>query len=627
MAAPIARVRINKRALRTEELSSLETVPHRFSTSAETSPFRHATAPIAAEATEQFGQYLVYEQLGEGGMAYVHRAEMVGAAGFRKPVALKRMRTATSENPEFVTSFITEGRVIGRLRHPNIASAYELGKLDNTYFIAMEYVPGPTLAQIMAQSRRAAGAIPLPIVLEILIQLCDALEHAHDLRDEGGHPLNLIHRDISPMNVIVSRAGTAKLIDFGIAKLRGSAVVTQAGIIKGKHAYVAPEYTLGTGLDRRVDLWGLGVVAHEMLTGRRLFLGDTDGETIRNVRTMPITPPSRIANGVSPELDDIVMTALQRDPDLRWQNAGAMRAALTAEARRLRQVVSGAQIREWIEWAFRQPTRQDSPIGHVVDQLQDDSPSIQIVSGDLEPVSSASAISANETSGEIDDELPTLDRATPAPVHLDRALRPTPRYATQVPSLGGRRARIATGTVPPADPPRLTPGRGVRATPGFGPERVTPAFGVRRPSRPGREDTAPTVDVKQRAASEPIRLERRRGATPTPAPLAIVPASSAPIVARGQRPPSSDGVPHPVPHSPTTKVRPLDAPNARPTPPRRDISHHGAPRWRPPTRWTAEPPRSQFPQLFVLLLLAAFAAMSVQLGWIDVAAWRQLLGV
>jgi len=349
MASPIARVR--RTARRTDE-GALER-PRRASTSIiETSPFRKPSASsiVAPVITgEKFGPYEIYEQLGEGGMARVHRAEMIGAEGFRKAVALKRMRTTMSEDPDFVTAFIHEGQLIGRIKHGNIAQAYELGKIDGVYYIAMEFVPGPTLAQILGAARRGAGALPVPIILEILIQLCDALEHAHELRDDSGKSLNLIHRDVSPMNVIVSRAGTAKLIDFGIAKVRNSRIETQAGIIKGKHAYVAPEYTLGTGLDRRVDLWGLGVVAHEMITGRRLFLGETEADTIRNVRVMTIPPPSRTVANVSPELDDIVMTALQRDPDQRWQNAGAMRAALTAEARRMRAVVSGAQIRDWIE--------------------------------------------------------------------------------------------------------------------------------------------------------------------------------------------------------------------------------------------------------------------------------------
>lgn len=531
----------------------------------ETSPFRHPSAPSIAtppEPGEAFGQYMVYEQLGEGGMARVHRAEVVGAAGFRKTVALKRMRTITSENPDFVTSFIHEGQLVGKLRHPNIAQAYELGKIDGTYYIAMEFVPGPNLAQVLAQSRRCSGAVPLPIILEILIQLCDALEHAHELRDEGGKPLNLIHRDISPMNIIVSRAGTAKLIDFGIAKVRGSCIETQAGIIKGKHAYVAPEYTLGTGLDRRVDLWGLGVVAHEMITGRRLFLGDNEGETIRNVRMMEIPPPSRVANNISPELDDIIMTALQRDPDLRWQNAGAMRAALTAEARRQRSVASGAQIRDWIEWAFRQPTREESPIRHVLEDLE---PSISIEMHDMQSVDVSGEISRPSMKIVDPDDVPTVDAAKPpAKIVISRDVLPL----SAIP-------RLETARAPT-------------------PRAETPIQLVRS------RTAIPSLIAPERST----KLQRPRGTPPAPAPV-VLPRAPSPMIAHADTVPA-EAIPQFIAPAATYKI------------PQR------APRWNPPTRWMREEKRKPWPQLFVLGMLIAFAVMATQIGWIDLDAWQQI---
>ncbi|MDQ3335656.1 MAG: serine/threonine protein kinase [Myxococcota bacterium] len=336
----------------------------RLASLAETAPFHKSSSG----GHEQFGPYVIHERLGEGGMAYVDRAEMLGRDGFRKTVALKRMRTEWTTDPDFIHAFVHEAQLASRLSHPNIAQAYDLGKIDGTYFIAMELVQGPTLSQITQQARRAAGPVPLAIALEILIQLCDALDHAHELCDAGGRPLDLVHRDISPSNVIVSRDGIAKLIDFGIAKARSARRSTQAGIIKGKHAYVAPEYTYGR-LDRRADIWGLGVIAHELLAGRRLFVGENDAATIRNVRNQPIPAPSKYARGVSQDLDDIVMTALQRDPDQRFQNAGAMRVALTTEVRRLRMATSGAQIRDWVSWAFEQVPRSEDTVNEVIDAM------------------------------------------------------------------------------------------------------------------------------------------------------------------------------------------------------------------------------------------------------------------
>jgi serine/threonine protein kinase len=176
------------------------------------------------------------------------------------------------------------------------------------------------------------------------------------------------------MNIVIARTGAAKLIDFGIAKVRAARPSTEAGVIKGNLAYLAPEYTYGQ-LDRRSDLFGLGVVAHELLTGQRLFSADTELATLNNVRDKVIPPPSRSRPGISPELDAVVLKALERDPDQRWQTAGALRNALIVEARLLGVAISGPQIRDWVEWAFQQSPRRDSSIDRMLDGLE---PSISI---------------------------------------------------------------------------------------------------------------------------------------------------------------------------------------------------------------------------------------------------------
>ncbi len=320
---------------------------------------------------EQFGPYIVFEQLGIGGMASVHRAETRGIAGFRKQVALKRMLPNVACDWESVQAFLEEAKLASHLHHQNIAQAFDLGKIGDTYYIAMELVPGPTLKQVIVQADSAAGAIPIPIVVEILSQLCDALDHAHNLCDDQGSPLGIIHRDVSPSNVIVSSAGVVKLIDFGIAKAASSSVRTETGAIKGKFGYVAPEYLEGR-LDLRCDLFGLGVIAHELLTGRRLFLGANDYATVCSIREKPIQKPSRKNSRVSADLDDIVMTALQRDPDQRWQNARAMRVALGGVARELGVFVGGQQIRDYAEWAFSREPRASTSIVRLVDAIEHD---------------------------------------------------------------------------------------------------------------------------------------------------------------------------------------------------------------------------------------------------------------
>jgi serine/threonine-protein kinase len=323
---------------------------------------------VAVDSHEVLGRYTILERLGRGGMATVNRAEMRGVAGFRKQVALKRLHPHIAEDPGMVQAFVHEARLASHLRHPNVAETYDLGKVDDTYFIAMEYIAGPTLTEILRQSATAAGPVPIPAALSILGQICDALDHAHNLCDDTGRPLGIIHRDVSPSNIIVSTTGTVKLIDFGIAKAAGSDK-TKTGMIKGKFSYMAPEYLDGQ-LDLRADLFSLGVIAHEMLTGRRLFYAKNSFDTLMRLREMPIQPPSRWTPEIPRDLDDIVMTALQRRPELRWQSAAAMRTAITNVVRSLGAPVTNQQLVEWVEWAFQQqPPAEDSGLVRVIDSL------------------------------------------------------------------------------------------------------------------------------------------------------------------------------------------------------------------------------------------------------------------
>ncbi len=305
---------------------------------------------------EEFGPYLVYEQIGIGGMASVHRAETRGIAGFRRPIALKRMLPSVAGNADLVQSFVREAHLAAHLRHENVAQTYDLGKVDDIYFIAMELVPGKNLREILKQCVRFTGPMPLAMALNILGQICDALDYAHNLCDESGRPFGIIHRDVSPSNIIVSDSGTVKLIDFGIAKASAQGMQTMSGTIKGKFGYMAPEYLAGQ-IDARADLFALGIVSYELLTNQPLFQGKDDMDTLIKVKSMPIPPPSRLNAAVPPEIDAIVMTALERDPDRRWQRASALRMALATETRRLGVVALNGQVVQWIQWAFE---REDS---------------------------------------------------------------------------------------------------------------------------------------------------------------------------------------------------------------------------------------------------------------------------
>jgi eukaryotic-like serine/threonine-protein kinase len=335
---------------------------------------------VSAGPVEVFGPYLVYEQLGLGGMARVDRAEHTGIEGFHRSVALKRMLPHVADNLEMVQAFVREARLAGQLRHANVAQMYELGRVGEIYYITMELITGSTLRAVLKRCAQTTGPMPVPVALNILSQICDALDYAHNLCDESGQPLGIIHRDVSPSNIIVDEAGVAKLIDFGVAKASAAGMQTTSGMIKGKFAYMAPEYLVGA-IDARADLFAVGVIAHELLTNQPLFAGNDDMDTLRRVRSMEIEPPSRTNPSVPPEVDDVVMTALSRDPDHRWQHATALRAALATVTRRCRLACTNQQVVEWITWASEQtrPNNAEITLGGIVTHEADPSyPSVQI---------------------------------------------------------------------------------------------------------------------------------------------------------------------------------------------------------------------------------------------------------
>jgi eukaryotic-like serine/threonine-protein kinase len=300
---------------------------------------------------ERYGSYRVYEQLGKGGMATVHRAEQDTPQGVRQ-VALKRLVPTLDRRS--VALFLDEARLVRYLHHPNIPVTYDSGRVFGTYFIAMEYIPGRTIKEVTAQSATMVGPVPQPIVLNLAAQLCDALDYAHNRRDEQGRPLGIIHRDVTPANLILAQSGVLKLVDFGLAKATGAKEPSVAGVIKGKLGYVAPEYTRGE-IDHRADLWAVGIIMYELLTGgRQLFEGPNAVDTISRVRAMPIPRPSMANPSVHHTVDDIVLGALERDPRRRWGTAADMRDRIRAVAERLGEQASDRRTIEWVQWAFDQ---------------------------------------------------------------------------------------------------------------------------------------------------------------------------------------------------------------------------------------------------------------------------------
>ncbi len=304
-------------------------------------------------AEEQFGPYAVYERLGVGGMATVHRALERGPDGFERMVALKRLLPHLAEDASFIKSFVREAKLASILDHINIVQIYELGRVGTEYFISMEYIDGRDVRRILRHARKVTGPPPIHVTVALMVQLCEALDYAHAKVDDDGTPLRLVHRDVSPSNVIVTSAGHLKVIDFGIAKAESAQLRTQTGRVKGKLAYMAPEAIAGgKDLDGRSDLWACGVILHELLTARPLFASKNEYQTLLKVQKGEIMPPSTFNQGCPPELDAIVFKALARDPDDRFHTAGEMRAALLDVKKQYSLQTGYRDVAAWLDWAF-----------------------------------------------------------------------------------------------------------------------------------------------------------------------------------------------------------------------------------------------------------------------------------
>ena len=272
----------------------------------------------------KFGQYVLVEKIATGGMAEVWKARMRGVEGFQKIVAIKKILPHLSDNQDFIEMFIDEAKLAAQLNHNNIIHIYDLGKIQSSYYIAMEYIDGFDLKTILRRGQERDNPMSIELALFIASKIASALDYAHRKKDFEEKEMGLVHRDVSPQNVLISQEGDIKLCDFGIAKAASKASHTQAGALKGKLQYMAPEQAWGRQIDRRSDVFSLATVLFELLTGRKLFTGDNELSILEQVREARVQPPSLYNDEVSPEIDRVVLKALQKDPSNRYQTAGEM---------------------------------------------------------------------------------------------------------------------------------------------------------------------------------------------------------------------------------------------------------------------------------------------------------------
>ncbi len=275
------------------------------------------------------GRYELLMPIASGGMATVWAARLKGTRGFQKIVAIKTILPALSDDPQFEQMFLDEASLASRIKHPHVVEILDLGEQDGVLFLVMDWVDGEPLSVVFKAASKQGG-IPLPITVRIISQACAGLHAAHDLRDESGHLLGLVHRDASPQNILVTFDGVVKVVDFGVAKAMGRASPdTGAGHIKGKASYMAPEQVRGVLLDRRTDVFALGILLYVMTTGRHPYRSDSDISTLYNVASeTPVEPPSRFISRYPPSLEAVVMKALEKDRNRRFATANELQRAL-----------------------------------------------------------------------------------------------------------------------------------------------------------------------------------------------------------------------------------------------------------------------------------------------------------
>jgi eukaryotic-like serine/threonine-protein kinase len=315
----------------------------------------------AGEPIKRLGRYALYQELAAGGMATVHYGRQLGSAGFARTIAIKRLHPQFAKDPEFVSMFLDEARLAARIRHPHVVPTLDVVATDGELFLVMEYVQGQSLARLVSALRTTGELIDLRMVTSILAGALHGLHAAHEAKDERGAPLGIVHRDVSPQNIIVGADGVARVLDFGVAKAAGRLQTTREGHVKGKLAYMAPEQLEGE-VTRRTDIYAAGIVLWEVLAGERLFTGDNEGAVLRKVLGAIAPPPSEkraergaLVEGAPREvllaLDAIVLRALERDPDKRFVSARDMAIALEGCVA----AAPASEVGAWVERIAAEP--------------------------------------------------------------------------------------------------------------------------------------------------------------------------------------------------------------------------------------------------------------------------------
>lgn len=303
---------------------------------------------------QRLDRYELVGELASGGMATVFLGRIGGVGGFQRFVAIKRLHPHLAHEQEFIEMFVDEARLAASIHHPNVVPILDIGASEQGYFLVMEYIEGDTLARLLARAAAHAQRLPIPIALRILLDTLAGLHAAHELRGENDALLGLVHRDVSPQNILVGVDGTSRITDFGVAQASSRLTTTRGGQLKGKLAYMAPEQARGQSVDRRADIFAMGTVLWEVLAGRRLFKADGDADTLNRVLFEPIPRLRDVDPSAPAALDAVAAKALERDPDLRYATCAELADAIERAARATRLVASTRDVASYVQQVIGQ---------------------------------------------------------------------------------------------------------------------------------------------------------------------------------------------------------------------------------------------------------------------------------
>jgi serine/threonine-protein kinase len=457
--------------------------------------------------------------IGAGGMATVHLGRLVGDAGFARLVAIKRLRPHLAHEPEIVAAFADEARLAARVRHPNVVTMLDIVSKEGEVFLVMDYVEGVSLASLVQACANQGEHVPPPIAAAIVAQAVHGLHAAHEARSESGGMLNLVHRDVSPQNVLVGVDGVARVVDFGVAKAIGRQQTTRDGSIKGKLGYMAPEQLSGRAVTRKADIFAAGVVLWELLTEQRLFRTGDDAVTLTRTLFEPIAAPSKACAKSPKELDAVVMRALERDPARRFASGDEMATALE----RAMTLAATRTVGEWVRQIAAEELLERARQVEVIERGGDPA------SEDMAP---ASKRAASEAARPEETPVPT---ATPARSGAGRsrgaivALVATPLAVVAVLTGWFVQSRERDGRVLPAGVPAET--GSATASASVVEERGAPVPAPPQASvSPAPAESASSIDSQGESAGVPIARPRRpspRLVPPRTAPAAVIPSGSA----------------------------------------------------------------------------------------------------